>query len=215
MTGSNLGFAHRYVPPVAEGLPTLLLLHGTGGDENDLIALGQMLLPGAGLLSPRGKVLENGMPRFFRRLSEGVFDVEDVKLRAGELAEFVSRAAETYGFDPSTVVAVGFSNGANIAAAALLLHPQSLTRAVLFHAQVPLVPDRAPDLRGKRVFLSGGRLDTMVAPIETERLAELLRQAGCDLTVHWEQAGHTLTRSEVEAARSWLSAIWTDRAAIH
>jgi predicted esterase len=200
---------------LAEGLPTLLVLHGTGGDENDLIALGQMLLPGAGLLSPRGKVLENGMPRFFRRLSEGVFDVEDVKVRAGELAEFVSRAAESYGFDESTVVAVGFSNGANIATALLLLHPQSLSGAILFHAQVPLVPDSLLDLRSKKVFLSGGRLDTMVAAAETERLAELLRQAGCDLTLRWEQAGHNLTRSEVEAARSWLSSIWTDRAAIH
>jgi predicted esterase len=215
MTAADLGFVHRYVPPASEGLPTLLLLHGTGGDENNLVPLGQMLLPGAGLLSPRGKVLENGMPRFFRRLSEGVFDVEDVIFRAGELAEFVSHAAGTYGFDPAKVVAVGFSNGANIAAAMLVLHPESLPGAVLFHGQVPLVPDPLPDLQGRRVFLSGARLDTMVVPTETERLATLLRQAGCDLTLHWEQTGHNLTGTEVEAAHQWLSTVWTDGSAIH
>ncbi len=215
MTGSDLGFVHRYIPPISEGLPTLFLLHGTGGDENDLAPLGQMLLPGAGQLSPRGKVLENGMPRFFRRLSEGIFDVDDVKFRARELAEFVAHASDTYGFDPAKVVGVGFSNGANIAAAMLLLYPEALAGAVLLHAQVPVEPDLLPDLRGKRVFLSGGRLDTMVAPAETERLATLLRRAGCDLALHWEQAGHNLTGTEVEAAHQWLSMAWTDGAGIH
>jgi len=207
MAAEDLDFIHRYVPPRRPDLPTLLLLHGTGGDENDLLPLGQALLPGAGLLSPRGKVLEYGMPRFFRRLGTGVFDVEDLRVRTEELARFVGSAAAAYGFDPETVIAAGYSNGANIAAAMLLLHPAILAGAVLFHAQVPLEPETQPDLSHLPVFLSGGRADTMIPATETERLATLLRDAGAEVSLYWEPGGHALGHGEFEAAHRWLAGI--------
>src|SRR3989442_9754002 len=169
---------------------TLLLLHGTGGNEHDLIPLGRELDPNAALVSPRGKVLERGMPRFFRRLAEGVFDLEDLRRRTIELADFVAAAAAHYGFDPRRVVAVGFSNGANIAASLLLLRPETLGGAVFFFAIVPLVPDPLPTIPGTPVLLSNGRLDPLVSAEETERLAALLREAGGAVTVAWQQAGH-------------------------
>src|ERR671925_274796 len=130
MAAADLGFAHRFIPG-APDKPVLLLLHGTGGDENDLLPLGEALLPGAARLSPRGKVLENGMPRFFRRLAEGVFDLEDLRLRTEELADLVRDASKAYGFDPSRVVAFGYSNGANVAASLLLQRPETLRGAIL------------------------------------------------------------------------------------
>src|SRR5438093_4095070 len=132
-------FIHQLVP--GNSKRTLLLLHGTGGNERDLIPLGHDLDPNASLLSPRGKVLENGMPRFFRRLAEGVFDLEDLQKRTHELADFVVSAAEHYKIDIKHIVAVGYSNGANIAASILLLRPEVLSAAVLFRAMVPLVPE--------------------------------------------------------------------------
>ena len=133
----DLGFVHRFLPPEDESGPTLLLLHGTGGNEEDLIPLGEALAPGAAVLSPRGKVSEHGAPRFFRRLAEGVFDHEDLLFRTHELADFVEAAAEEYGFDRSKLVAVGYSNGANVAGSTILLHPGLLRAAVLFRAMVP------------------------------------------------------------------------------
>ena len=207
MTTPDLGFAHRWVPALdAADAPTLLLLHGTGGDENDLLPLGKRLDPTANLLSPRGKVLENGMPRFFRRLAEGVFDVPDLILRARELAAFVPAAAAAYGFDPARVTAAGFSNGANVAAALLLLHPGVLKDAILLHPMVPLVPDRLPDLSDTRVFIGAGRQDPIASPAETERLASLIRQTGADVTLHWQPGGHGLSREEAQAAAAWLGA---------
>ena len=199
---ADLGFTHRWLP--AEGDPTTLLtLHGTGGDEDSLVSLGRMLKPGAPILSPRGQVLENGMPRFFRRLSEGVFDETDLKHRAGELAEFVGRAAQKYGFAPG-VVAVGYSNGANIASATLLLHPEAVSGAVLFRPMVPFEPDRLPDLSGVPVFLSAGRRDPLVPTENVERLAAMLREAGAGVTLYWEDAGHGLTDAELRVAKRWL-----------
>ena len=204
---AELNFVHRFVPaPSFASADTLLLLHGTGGDENDLLPLGMLLAPNANLLSPRGKVSENGMPRFFRRLAEGVFDIPDLIARAHELADFIQTASETYGFDAGRVSAVGFSNGANIAAALLLLHPGILKDVVLLHAMVPLVPESLPNLIGTRVFLGAGRQDPMVSPAETERLAALLRDSGADVTVHWHPGGHALTREEAQAAAEWLAA---------
>jgi phospholipase/carboxylesterase len=201
-------FHHRFVPssqgPVS-GQPTLLLLHGTGGNEDDLLPLGEELLPGANLVSPRGRVLENGNPRFFRRLSEGIFDVEDLRLRTDELAEFVRWAAGEYGFDSSRVTAVGFSNGANIAASLLLLRPEALAAAVLFRAMVPLEPDEMPDLSGKRALLAEGQIDPIVPRENAERLAEMLRSAGADVTLRWRSAGHGLTQTDVDEARDWLA----------
>lgn len=209
---ADLGFIHHYLPPQPAAQPdaqprlTLLLLHGTGGDENDLLGLGRLLAPGAGLLSPRGKVLEGGMPRFFRRLAEGVFDLDDLRSRTDELAEFVARAAGVYGFDPARVVAAGFSNGANIAASLLLLRPATLAGAILFHAMVPLEPATPPDLGGKSVFLAAGRADPLIPPAETERLAALLRGYGAAVEERWSPGGHTLTRAEAAQARDWLRA---------
>ena len=210
---AGLDFIHRFIPAASGGLPTLLLLHGTGGNENDLLDIGARLVPGAALLSPRGKVLESGMARFFRRLSEGVFDLDDLRRRTAELAVFVEAAADHYGLDRSRVAAVGYSNGANIAASLLLLTPAVLSAAILLHAMVPLVPDRLPDLQGKPVFLSAGRLDTMIPPRETERLAKLLESAGARVTLAWQQGGHGLVPGELESARAWFHALETHRAA--
>jgi phospholipase/carboxylesterase/glyoxalase family protein len=211
MPSVKLDFTHRFVPAQGEGAsrPALLLLHGTGGDENDLLSLGAALAPGAALLSPRGKVLENGMPRFFRRLAEGVFDVEDVKVRATELADFVIAAAAHYRFDPSRVIAMGFSNGANIASAVLLLRPGVLKGAILFRAMVPLVPDARQDapLSGTRTLISNGRIDPIVSVEETDRLARLLQQHGADVEVHWQPAGHQLMPSDFAVAKTWLQSI--------
>ncbi|MFL5577800.1 MAG: VOC family protein [Gemmatimonadaceae bacterium] len=209
VSGDALGFIHRYVPPAAQGelagSTTLLLLHGTGGDEEDLLPLGRALLPGAGMLSPRGKVLERGAPRFFRRIAEGVFDQEDLARRTEELADFVEAAANTYALERDGVVAVGFSNGANIAASLLLRRPGVLRGAVLLSPMVPFEPDALPDLKGTAVFIGAGRADPIAPAAQVERLAELLRQAGADVTVHWEPGGHSVTQGEVGAASSWIA----------
>jgi predicted esterase len=198
-------FVHRYVPgdPAGGGL-TLLLLHGTGGDENDLLPLGPLLARGAALLSPRGKVLEQGMPRFFRRLAEGVFDEADLIARTNELADFVVAARGAYGLAGGKLVAVGLSNGANIAGAMLLLRPGVLEGAVLFRPMVPLVPDSLPELSGTPVLVAAGRQDPLVPAREIERLVELLRRAGAAVETRWEDAGHGVGMGEVRAAREWL-----------
>ena len=204
---ADLGFVHRYVPGEDESGPTLLLLHGTGGNEEDLVPLGETLAPGAAFLSPRGKVSEYGAPRFFRRLAEGVFDHEDLLFRTHELAEFVQAASEEYGFDPSKVVAVGYSNGANVAASTILLHPGLLRAAVLFRAMVPFEPDLTPDLSGMPVFLAAGRMDRMIPPDNTQRLADILLEAGADVDLRWRDTGHPLTYEEVGEAKAWLSEV--------
>ncbi|HET7273086.1 MAG TPA: alpha/beta hydrolase [Rubrobacter sp.] len=202
---TDLGFVHRFVPGEDESGPTLLLLHGTGGTEEDLIPLGKELAPGAATLSPRGKVLEFGAPRFFRRLAEGVFDHEDLLFRTHELAEFVEAASAEYGFDPSKLVAIGYSNGANIAASTILLHPGLLRAAVLFRAMVPFEPETSPDLSGMPVFMAAGRRDRMIPPDNVQRLAEILGEAGADVDLRWRDTGHPLTYEEVDEAKDWLS----------
>jgi predicted esterase len=185
----------------------LLLLHGTGGNERDLIPLGRDLDPNAALLSTRGKVLENGMPRFFRRLAEGVFDLEDLKYRTNELADFVTLAAQHYGFATDQLVAVGYSNGANIAASTLLLRPEIMHRAILFRAMVPLIPDTLPDLSSVRVWIGAGDQDPIVPASETKRLVELLRGARADVTIRFAKTGHGLTSDDVITARDWLERV--------
>ena len=204
MAEESLGFVHRFVSAETPDAPTLLLLHGTGGDENDLLPVGRMLDEQAALLSARGKVLEYGMPRFFRRLAEGVFDHEDLVNRTHELAEFVERAIDEYGIDRRRLFAVGFSNGANIAASLLLTYPQLLAGAILLRAMVPFEPERTPDLSGTPVYLAAGRSDQMVPPENTERLAQLLREAGADVTLDWQPGGHGIGPEEVQAARNWF-----------
>jgi phospholipase/carboxylesterase len=203
VTESELGFTHRFVR--GQGPTTLLLLHGTGANEDDLLPLGSVLLPDAHMLSPRGKVLENGMPRFFRRLAEGVFDVQDLVVRTHELADFVDRAAKEYDLDPERMIAVGYSNGANIAGSLLLLHPDVVTGAVLLRAMLPFEPDEPPDLTGTRVLISAGRADQMTPAQSTERLEEVLRSSGADVELRWQTAGHELSQEDIEYASRWLA----------
>ena len=205
MTEESLGFVHRFVPAGTPDAPTLLLLHGTGGDENDLLPVGRMLDERTALLSPRGKVLEHGMPRFFRRLAEGVFDHEDLVNHTHELAGFVERAADEYNIDRRRLFAVGFSNGANIAASLLLTYPRLLAGAILLRAMVPFEPEKTPDLSGTPVYLAAGRSDQMVPPENTERLAQVLREAGAEVTLDWQLGGHGIGPDEIQAARNWFA----------
>ena len=195
-------FIHEFVRGKSER--TLLLLHGTGGNERDLLPIGRELDPDASLLSPRGKILEHGMPRFFRRLAEGVFDLEDLKKRTHELADFVISATKHYKIDNRQVVAVGYSNGANIAASMLLLRPEILAATILFRAMVPLIPESQPELSSVRVWIGAGSIDPIVPASETKQLAELLRGAGADVTIRFFRGGHELTNEDVDAAREWL-----------
>jgi phospholipase/carboxylesterase len=199
---TELDFIHRFVPATQPGRKPLLLLHGTGGDENDLVPLGERLAPGAALLSPRGKVLEGGMPRFFRRLAEGVFDLEDLNHRTEELAQFIAAARAAYGIDKP--IAVGFSNGANIAGALLLTKAQALAGAVLMRATLPFVPDQLPLLAGVPVLILSGAMDPMVSADKREQLNQLLRSAGADVAHEVVPAGHNLTAQDLAAAEDWL-----------
>jgi phospholipase/carboxylesterase len=205
MSGAAPEFVHRFVPGDRPDLPPLLLLHGTGGTEEDLLPLGARLLPGAPQLSPRGRVLEHGMPRFFRRLAEGVFDVDDLRRRTHELADFVEAARATYRLGPRPPVAVGFSNGANIAAALLLLRPGTLGGALLLRPMVPLVPDPLPALEGRPVQINAGAADPIVTPEQSEALGELLRRAGATVTIDWIRAGHGLAPSDLEIGGRFLA----------
>jgi len=197
-----LDFIHCFVP--GHSKRTLLLLHGTGGDESNLVSLGRTLDAEASLLSPRGKVLENGMPRFFRRLAEGVFDEEDLIHRTHELADFVQEAAAHYHFDPKNVIAVGYSNGANIAGGILLLRPDVLCGAALLRPMVPLIPKALADLRNTPVLVCSGNQDPIVSSENADELVALLRRAGANVTVSLENAGHALTDATVETTLRWL-----------
>jgi len=188
---------------------TLLLLHGTGGDERDLLPLGEQLLPGAALLSPRGQVSERGMPRFFRRHAEGVLDLEDLAVRTTELATWLPLALDTHALPTRRVIAAGFSNGANIAASQLLRGLPGLHGAVLLSPMLPFEPEVIPALQGVRVFIGAGRHDPLVPVAQVERLAALLQQAGAEVTLHWTPGGHGITPEEFQAARDWVST-WAD-----
>jgi predicted esterase len=195
---------HVYIPSSSGSGRTLLLLHGTGGDERSLLQLGGELDPQAALLGVRGNVLEGNMPRWFRRLAEGLFDEDDLRLRAAELAAFIPEALAAYGVDPAETTAVGYSNGANIAAALLLLHPGVLRSAVLLRPTLPLEPDSMPALAGARALLLAGEHDAYSPRQKVERLAELLRAGGAEVTLDWQAAGHELRMADITAARGWL-----------
>ncbi len=198
-----LNFEHRFVVGSDPTRPPLLLLHGTGGDENDLLPLGGQVAPGASLLSPRGKVSENGMPRFFRRLAEGVFDEDDVRFRANELADFILAARDAYGIEAP--VALGFSNGANIAAALLWLRPDVLAGAVLLRAMRPLSAAPRGDLAGKRILILNGAADPLIPAGDSVAFADTLRQAGAEVSLEVLPAGHGLTQADLTLTQRFLA----------
>lgn len=206
MNPDDLAFVHRFVScENATQSPTLLLLHGTGGDENTLFPVACSLGFAANVLSARGRVLENGNARFFKRLRVGVFDEDDLKLQTHALADFVSVSSHCYGFDATKVVALGFSNGANIAASLLLISPQTLSGAILLRAQVPFEAQDKVDLSGKKIFLASGEYDPLV-PVEDARLlAAMLRERGAHVTHEWQDAGHNLVDDDIVAMREWLA----------
>ncbi|HSP21520.1 MAG TPA: alpha/beta hydrolase [Planococcus sp. (in: firmicutes)] len=183
--------------------PTLLMLHGTGGNENDLMPIAAHIDSQASVLSVRGNVSENGMPRFFKRLSEGVFDMEDLKIRTEELYEFIGKAAEEHGFDRSNIIAIGYSNGANIAANLLFTYADALKGAILHHPMVPNRDTELPNLAGVPVFIAAGTNDPICPAEESTDLERLLSNAGASVKLHWESYGHQLTMPEVEAAKEW------------
>ena len=183
--------------------PTFLMLHGTGGNENDLLPIAAHIDPEASVLGVRGNVSENGMPRFFKRLSEGVFDMEDLKLRTEELNGFISQAAEEHGFDRSNVIAIGYSNGANIAANLLFTYADALKGAILHHPMVPNRDAELPNLAGVPVFIAAGTNDPICPAEESTDLERILNDAGASVQLHWENYGHQLTMPEVEAAKEW------------
>lgn len=202
----SLSYQHVFEPARDPSAAPLLLLHGTGGDEHDLLPVGRQLAPGAALLSPRGDVLERGAPRFFKRFAEGVFDLADVERRTHALADFIAAAAREYGFDASRLTAFGFSNGANIAASLLLLRPESLAAAVLLRPMVVLEPAASalPSLADKRVLISSGQFDPIVPPDHPPRLADMLRRAGADVTLRTHAASHGLVPGDFAAAKEFL-----------
>jgi phospholipase/carboxylesterase len=199
---ADLGFIHRFIPAEDPNRTPLLLLHGTGADENDLLPLGRTLAPGAALLSPRGKVLEQGMPRFFRRVGEGVFDVDDLNVRTQELAEFVTKARAAYKL--AKPIALGFSNGANIAWSLLFSDPDALAGAVLMRAMLPFTPSAVPRLDGKPVLLLSADPDPIISADQRDRLAKVLKDAGADLQYEVLPGGHRLTQQDLQIAANWL-----------
>ncbi len=202
----DLGFIHRFVPPEdsASG-ETLIVLHGTGGNENDLVGIGQTIAPGAAILSPRGNVLENGAPRFFKRLAEGVFDPKEVRSRSEELARFIRAAITKYGLDPTRIYALGYSNGANIASTVMFVEPGLIQGAILFRPMLVFEPQEQNDLSGSSVFISAGRMDPIVPASSIERLVELFESRHGEVTLKWQLAGHNLVPSEVREAADWLA----------
>lgn len=201
-----LEFEHRFIAGDGElaGL-TILLLHGTGGDGDSLLQLGYTVAPGAALLSPTGRVLEDDSRRFFRRLAQGVFDQADLEFRTRELGEFVRDAAAGYDLDKHRIVAVGYSNGANIAASLMLREPEVLAGAVLLRPMVPFVPEQAPVLSGIPILICAGEHDLLLPHGDTERLADIFRSADADVSVHVQSAGHELAMGDVVAARDWIT----------
>jgi predicted esterase len=202
----DIGFIHRFVPAEDKtSAETLVVLHGTGGDENDLIGIGQAIAPGAAILSPRGSVLENGAPRFFKRLAEGVFDPKEVHSRGDELSRFIRAAISRYGLNPERVFALGYSNGANIASTVMFIDPDLLRGAIMFRPMMVFEPDERPDLSTAGVFISAGRMDPIVPVKSIERLVELFEASRAEVTLKWQLAGHNLLPSEVRDATEWLA----------
>ncbi len=213
---NDFGFNHIFINSFSNGSNnkkyddrnkklTLVLLHGTGGNEEDLILLGKKIEPNASILSQRGKVLENGMPRFFRRLSEGVFDLEDLRIRSHELGDFIQKCSLHYKFDLENTIAIGFSNGANISVSMLFLRPEVLQGAILFRAMVPFIPDPLPNLSSKKILLSAGLEDPIVSRNETENLFRLFQKTNAIITLKWQPSSHNLIQEDILVAKPWIS----------
>ena len=202
MSGTFEPFEHHFES--GEDL-VLLLLHGTGGNELDLVGLARAIAPNAALISPRGKVLEQGMPRFFRRLAEGVFDVDDLHARTAELAGWIRGMTQEMGIDHLQLVVLGFSNGANIAGSLLLSRPGLLAGAMLLRPMVPFVPDELPSLNGARVLVGAGTNDQLIEPEETNRLVTLLQACGASVDLYWQPGGHGLGQGDLDQIRAWFS----------
>ena len=200
----DLGFVHRFRPATAGSTDTLLLLHGTGGNENDLIGIAGTVAPGAAVISPRGNVLESGAPRFFHRLAEGVFDPAEVRSRGEELARFVRAAVASYDLDPARVYALGYSNGANIASTVMLIDPEIILAAILLRPMLVFEPAEKVDLTGKDVLISAGRVDPIVPVDSVEKLVGVLQERGANVAVKWQLGGHNLVPSEIKEASEWL-----------
>lgn len=196
-------FIHHFQPGDPDK-PVILALHGTGGDENDLVPLAMQVSPGSAILSPRGKILENGMPRFFKRLAEGVFDREDLIFRTHELADFIASAADRYGFSTDRLFALGYSNGANIAASVLLLRPETIAGGILMRAMVPFQPNALPDLSAKKILLLSGIADNIANEEQTHALEDVFKRAQAMITLIKRPTGHGLTQQDVVEARNWI-----------
>jgi phospholipase/carboxylesterase len=201
----DLGFVHRFRPATSGSRDTLLVLHGTGGNEDDLIGIAQTVAPGAAVISPRGNVLEGGAPRFFHRLAEGVFDPAEVRSRGEELAKFVRAAVASYELDPAHVFALGYSNGANIASTVMLLDPEVLRAAVLLRPMLVFEPKEKVDLSGNALLISAGKVDPIVPPESVEKLVALLGERGAEVSLKWQLGGHNLVPSEIKEAADWLA----------
>ncbi|MEA2705585.1 MAG: phospholipase/carboxylesterase [Gemmatimonadaceae bacterium] len=202
----DIGFIHRFEPAEDKArAETLVVLHGTGGDENDLVGIGQTIAPGAAILSPRGNVLENGAPRFFKRLAEGVFDPKEVRSRGEELARFIRAAISKYGLNPERVFALGYSNGANVASTVMFIEPKLLRGAILLRPMVVFEPEEPSDLSATDVLISAGRSDPIVPAKSIERLVELFEASQAEVTLNWQPAGHSLLPSEIREAVDWLA----------
>jgi phospholipase/carboxylesterase len=199
---ADLGFIHRFIAGRETGKSPLLLLHGTGGDESDLVPLAERIAPGTTILAPRGKVLEHGMPRFFRRTSEG-WDRDDLVARTDELGDFLKRAREAYGIGKPIVL--GYSNGANIAWSLMLKEPDALAGAILMRAMLPFDPRPLPDLKDLPVLLLAGKYDELIPMTQAGLLAALLGESGADVTYETLPAGHGLTEQDLKLATSWLA----------
>jgi len=198
-------FTHVYEPGTTDW--TVVLLHGTGGDEHDLVPLGRQLAPGAALLSPRGQVLEGSMPRFFRRLAVGQLDIPDLIERTDELAAWMRARTAEHGRDPERVVAAGLSNGANIAVSVLFRHPDLLRGAALLRPMLPYEPDAQPDLSGTDVLIASGTQDPFAPLDQVRRLAQILDDGGATVTAHVQEAGHGLTQQDLVDTATWFAAL--------
>lgn len=196
-------FIHIYNEPLMGNSTIFLLLHGTGGDENDLIQLAKMIDPQAGILSLRGNIDENGMNRFFERKAMGVLDEDSLKKETVKLNEFLDAAASEYNFKKEQLVVLGYSNGANIAASLLFHYKDTLYQGMLLHPMVPLRSVELPDLSKQRLFIGAGENDPICPIEETKELEKLLSDAGASITMYWGNNGHSLSQNELNAASMW------------